>query len=133
MKTQKERDLIAASEICSEFGRYECLDATEEMVKEFGDEIKVLYICTLDKALAPYIVCLPKEKEVITTTHNHYATFLHDLVFDNEFPKGLPLDDWLNAYMYINMDDIPTCLSHSDIQWMSVEQFINRNGSEEAE
>lgn len=133
MEIQIDRDLRAAFEICSDFPRLKCLEATEEMVKEFGDEIKVLYVCTEAKALCPFIVLSEQRDDVITETHNHYAVFLHDLVFDNVFPNGLPLDDWLSSYMYISKDDVPTLFTREDIQWMNVEQFKNRNGHEEIE
>lgn len=131
MKTQRERDIRAASEICSDFPRLKCLEAVEEMVEEFGSELQVMHIYTAEKAIAPFIVLSDNREEVITTTHNHYAVFLHDLVFDNEFPNGLPIDDWLGAFMYMSKEGIPTVLTHDDINWMSVEQFKNRNGQEE--
>ncbi|WP_218355085.1 papain fold toxin domain-containing protein [Alteromonas lipotrueiana] len=123
METQRKGDIRVASEICSELPRLKYLEAAEDMVKKFGNELQVMHIYIEEKAIAPFIVLSENRKEVITTTHNHYAVFLNDLVFDNEFPNGLPIDEWLGAFMYMSKDGIPTLLARDDIKWMRVEQF----------
>lgn len=119
MDKQRKLDLKVASEICSDYGQYDCLKAVQDMLKAFGDEVKIIHINQADKALNDILVLSDRRDYIVTEASNHFASFIHGYVFDNIFHDGLRLDDWLSSFMYISKQNVRTRLVEADINWMT--------------
>ena len=72
-----------------------CLEATAELMNCFRERAEVIYACTLEVALRPFIVHVSQPKDIISETGKHWAVILHGKVFDNLHPEGEQLEKWM--------------------------------------
>ena len=88
-------DWSIATTICRKYPNMKCLEATAELMNYFRERAEVIFACTLEVALRPFIVHVSLPNDIISETGQHWAVMLHGKVFDNLHPEGEQLEKWM--------------------------------------
>lgn len=115
-----------ATEICEQYGKYECCCAARELMETFSENARVICIRTPGRHQV-----IVRGQERVSDTGRHVAVVLHDKVFDNLYPMGVEIAEWVSSFIYCDDRQNHVRFQKNQIEDLSEETFIEYCGSAE--